>query len=100
MGITTIFLIGYIVVIGVFGKTDISGFLPMKLAASIQRVWWTMAPPLTVTQTTTADGKKETDYRVPTRQLTPQELAQLKSNKTTTPASAAKPSPTSPPPAR
>ena len=39
MGIATLFLLGYIIVIGIFGNVDISGLLPTKLAATIQSAW-------------------------------------------------------------
>jgi len=77
MGIATLFLLLYIVVIGVFGRVDISGLLPIKLAAAIETNWPKM--PFFVA------GRHDLDngqgrimyYTVPTRQLTPQEVRQL-----------------------
>jgi hypothetical protein len=77
MGITTLFLLLYIVVIGIFGRVDITGLLPIKLAASIQQAWPEM-PFFSTAKTVSDDGKeKEVYYTVPTRQLTPQEVAKL-----------------------
>ena len=81
MGITGIFLVGYIVVIGIFGNVDISGLLPIKLATSIQNAWPRM-PFFTVEQQPIDGGKgREIYYTVPTRQFTPQELARMENKK-------------------
>ena len=78
MGITGLFLIGYIVVIGIFGNTDISPLLPMQLATSIQTHWPDL-PFFTVQKQSIDDGKEQVIYyTVPTRQLTPKEIAALK----------------------
>jgi hypothetical protein len=81
MGITGLFLLLYIVVIGVFGRVDISGLLPIKLAAGIQAAWPKM--PFFSVEKETVDGGKgeEIYYTVPSRQLTPQEVAGLMANK-------------------
>jgi hypothetical protein len=77
MGIAGLFLLGYIVVIGVFGRIDISGLLPIKLATSIQTHWPDL-PFFTVEKQSVDGGKgQEIYYTVPTRQLTPKEVAQI-----------------------
>jgi len=81
MGITTGFLLLYIVVIGVFGRVDISGLLPIKLAAGIEAAWPRM-PFFSVEKEAVEGGKgEEIYYTVPSRQLTPQEVAGLMANK-------------------
>jgi hypothetical protein len=81
MGITGLFLLLYIVVIGVFGRVDISGLLPVKFAASLQEAWPKM--PFFSVEKEAVDGGKgeEIYYTVPSRQLTPQEVARLLANK-------------------
>lgn len=77
MGITGLFLIGYIVLVGIFGNTDISPYLPMQLATSIE-THWPELPFFAVQKRPMDDGKGEEVYfTVPTRQLTPQEIAAL-----------------------
>jgi len=77
MGISTLFLTGYIVIIGIFGKTDISPLLPTELASSIQAHWPDM-PFFTARKEFLHNGKEEKIFlTVPTRQLTPQEIAAL-----------------------
>lgn len=76
MGITGLFLIGYIVVIGIFGNTDISSLLPTTLARNIQVHWPDL--PFFKTQKFVTHDDTETFYTVPTRQLTPEEIARLK----------------------
>lgn len=75
MGITGISLLLYCVVIGLFGNVDISGYLPMRLAASIQMAWPEM--PFFSMKKEPVGGGQEIYYTVPTRQLTPQEVAQM-----------------------
>ena len=78
MGITGLFLLGYIVVIGIFGNVDISPLLPTQLASSIQTHWPDL-PFFAVQKQRLDDGNgQEIYYTVPTRQLTPQEIAKLK----------------------
>ena len=78
MGITSICLIGYIVIIGIFGNTDISPLLPQETAKAIATHWPDM-PFFKSVKRLSDDGKEEeTFFRVPTRQLTPQEIAALK----------------------
>jgi hypothetical protein len=86
MGITGLFLLGYILVIGVFGNVDISGLLPVKLATSLREAWPQM--PFFAVDKESEPGKgQEIYYTVPTRQLTPQELARMgKTNSATHPA--------------
>lgn len=77
MGITTLFLIVYIVVIGIFGDVDISGLLPIKLAENIQEVWSHM-PFFDVEKEPTPDGKGQVIYyTVPTRQFSKAEIARM-----------------------
>jgi len=77
-GISTLFLLVYIVVIGIFGNVDISAWLPIKLATSLQEAWPRM-PFFTVQQQAGPDGQGQVIYyTVPTRQITPQELARMK----------------------
>lgn len=77
LGISTLFFSGYIVVIGIFGNVDVSPLLPIKLAASIQAAWPKM-PFFKVEEEAVNDGKAhEIYYTVPTRQLTPQEIAAM-----------------------
>ena len=77
MGILGLSLLGYIVVIGIFGNADISRFLPMKLATSIQTAWPRL--PFFRVETTSIDHGRgeEIRYTVPTRQFTPQEIARM-----------------------
>ncbi len=89
MGITGLCLIGYIVVIGIFGNTDISPLLPNDFARTVQ-VHWPDMPFFKAQSRVLDDGEKETFYTVPTRQLTPQEIAALKA---TGPEPAAAPKP-------
>jgi hypothetical protein len=78
MGITGLFLIGYIVVIGIFGNTDITPLLPTDYARSIQTHWPNL-PFFKVQKQSLDDGQEqEIYYTVPTRQLTPKEIAALK----------------------
>jgi hypothetical protein len=96
MGITGLFLIGYIVIIGIFGNVDITPILPMQLATSIETHWPNL-PFFNVQKEPVDDGKdQETYYTVPTRQLTPQEIAKLKATGPE-PAAAAKPKETTAP---
>ncbi len=76
-GITSLCLLGYIVVIGIFGNVDISGLLPNRMALTIQYAWPQM-PFFTVEREPVNGGRgEEIIYTVPTRQLTPQEIALL-----------------------
>ena len=77
MGISGLFLIAYIVVIGVFGNTDISWLLPQQFAASLQEAWPRM-PFFAVEKKSVDDGKEqEIYYTVPTRQLTQLDLMRM-----------------------
>ncbi|MCE0483650.1 MAG: hypothetical protein LV479_05370 [Methylacidiphilales bacterium] len=77
MGIIGLSLLIYIIVIGIFGNVDISRFLPMKLAASIQDAWPRL--PFFRTETESIDqGRGEIIYyTVPTRQFSSHEVAQM-----------------------
>jgi len=80
-GITGLSVVAYGLVIGVFGNTDISGYLPIKLATSIQ-THWPELPFFSVKREIFPNGKgQETYYTVPTRQITARELAQLEAGK-------------------
>jgi hypothetical protein len=80
-GIAGLSLALYVLVIGVFGNIDISGFLPVKLATSIQMEWPDL-PFFSVEKHSINNGRnQETYYTVPTRLLTPQEIAQFKAGK-------------------
>jgi hypothetical protein len=78
MGITSICLLGYIVVIGIFGNTDITPLLPTDTAKSIAVHWPDMPFFKTAHQTIDDGTQTETYYLVPTRQLTAKEIAALK----------------------
>jgi hypothetical protein len=65
LGIAALSVVAYVLVFVVFGKTDVSGLLPASPAA---RFHWPDLPYFFV----------ETYYTVPTRQLTPGEVAQLR----------------------
>jgi len=77
MGITTLFLLGYIVVIGIFGNVDVTPLLPEKLAASILDAWPKL-PIFKQVSDTDSDSERITYYTVPTRIFTPQELAAMR----------------------
>jgi hypothetical protein len=78
MGITGLFLLGYIVIVGIFGNTDISPLLPNDMAKSIATHWPDL-PFFKVQQQAIDDGtEKEVYFTVPTRQLTAKEIAALK----------------------
>ena len=78
-GLTGTALVLYFLVFVVFGKLDVSGIMPPtdKIANAILNVWPRM--PFFAVQKETIDGGKgqEIYYTVPTRQLTPQELARM-----------------------
>jgi hypothetical protein len=62
-----------------FGKTDVSWIMPdtNRIARTMIEVWPNM-PFFEVQKQPTADGKgEEIVYTVPTRQITPQELARM-----------------------
>jgi len=80
MGITTICLLGYIVVIGIFGNTDITPLLPTETARSLQARWPDMPFFKTAHQTIDNGTQTETYFLVPTRQLTAKEIAALKAS--------------------
>jgi hypothetical protein len=78
MGITSICLLGYIVVIGIFGNTDITPLLPTDTARAIQTHWPDLPIFKSAHQTINDGTETETYYLVPTRQLTAKEIAALK----------------------
>ena len=79
MGITGLSLVLYIVAIGIFGNVDVSGWLPMKLATSIQEAWPRMPFFSAEKRPVNAGQGQEVYYAVPTRQLTAQEIARMES---------------------
>ncbi len=85
LGITTLSIIAYILAFYVFGKTDVTGFLPPR---TIMRFHWPDLPYFFVSKEKSPDGQsEETVYTVPSRQLTASELAQLEAtNQTAKPA--------------
>ena len=72
------------VVIGILGTWISVRFLPTKLAASIETHWPKL--PLFAVEKEPVDGGKgeEIYFTVPTRQLTPQEIARLEATKPAT----------------
>ena len=82
-------LLGYFLLFGVLGKYDINWALPWK---KMFRAPWPELPFFTTWKSTTDDGQQEVIYQVPSRQLTKQEIAQLRY----TPPPATNAAPTSP----
>src|SRR5258708_36396726 len=76
MGISGLFLAGYIVVIGVFGNVNISPLLPTKLAAFFQQAWPRL--PFFCLREESVNGGKVIYYTVSTRRLTPLGRAPMK----------------------
>ena len=73
LGIGGLCVVAYILVFVVFGQSDVSGFLPRPYTPSFH---WPNLPQFLVRSD---DSKKpETIYTVPTRQITPQELAEIR----------------------
>jgi hypothetical protein len=69
----------YFLVFVVLGKIDVSGIMPPanKIANAIIDVWPRL-PFFTVKKESVDGGKgQEVDYTVPTRQITPQEIARM-----------------------
>ena len=79
MGMTGLFLAGYIVVIGIFGNVDVSWLMPPtdKIANAILEVWPRL--PFFAVQKESINGGngEEIYYTVSTRQFTPQELLRM-----------------------
>jgi hypothetical protein len=73
LGLTLTGFVLYFVIFVIFGKTDVGWMLPPV----VRHIQWPDLPRFFVTTQKTADGQEETIYTVPSRQLTPQELAQL-----------------------
>jgi hypothetical protein len=72
-------LVLYFLVFVVFGKLDVSWLMPdtRRIAQNLIETWPEM-PFFEVQKQPTADGKgEEIIYTVPTRQITPQELARM-----------------------
>lgn len=74
-GIGLVALLGYFLLFGVLGKYDINWALPWK---KMIRAHWPDLPFFTSWKETSPDGQQEVIYQVPSHQLTPQEIAQLK----------------------
>jgi hypothetical protein len=74
-GLGLVALLGSFLLFGVLGKYDISWALPWK---KMFRAPWPDLPFFSSWKTTAQDGQQETIYQVPTRQLTPQEIAHLR----------------------
>ncbi len=74
-GIGLVALLGYFLLFDVLGKYDINWALPWKQMA---RAPWPDLPFFTAWKTSTPDGQQEVIYQVPSRQLTPQEIARLR----------------------
>jgi hypothetical protein len=75
LGMTVVALLGYFLLFDVLGKADINWALPWK---KLVRAHWPDLPFFSSWKTTTADGRQEVIYQVPSRQLTPREIALLK----------------------
>jgi hypothetical protein len=78
-GLTGTGLVLYFVVFVVFGKVNLNGIMPDtdQIARTLIEVWPKL-PFFTVEKMPINGGKgQEVYYTVPTRQLTPQELAQM-----------------------
>ena len=78
-GLTGTAILLYFLVFVVFGKSDVSWFMPStdEIARTIISVWPRM-PFFVVEKESTNGGKgEEIYYTVPTRQLTPQELTRM-----------------------
>jgi hypothetical protein len=78
-GLTATALVLYFVVFVLFGKLDMSWIMPdtNQIARTFIEVWPRM-PFFTMQKETSADGKgQDIYYTVPTRQLTPQEIARM-----------------------
>lgn len=79
LGIGGLCVVAYVLIFFVFGRTDVSGFLPLPHAAAFR---WPNLPKFFVGQ---SDSKTPvTIYTVPTRQLTPQEMSQIPSSESST----------------
>jgi hypothetical protein len=75
LGMTAVALAGYFLLVDVLGKTDINWALPWK---KFVRAHWPDLPFFSSWKETTADGKEEVIYQVPSRQLTKEEIARLR----------------------
>ena len=94
VGITGLTALALFVFFNFVGKIDVSWALPWTKPF---RMLWPDLPHFASWTTTTTDGRQETIYQVPTRQLTREEIAHL----SYTPAATnAAPAATSPPAAR
>jgi hypothetical protein len=74
-GMALIGLLGYFLLFGVLDRYDINWALPWK---KMIRAHWPDLPFFSSWTRTTPEGGQETIYQVPSRVLTPQEIAQLK----------------------
>ena len=79
----------YFLAFVVFGKVDVGWMMPDTEKFARELMWaWPKLPVFEVQKETTKDGKGQVIYyTVPTRQLTPQDLAQMGvTNRTVKPA--------------
>ncbi len=90
VGITTLTLLALFVFFNYVGKTDVGWALPWTKPFHLH---WPDLPIFAAWKTTTPDGQPETVYQVPTRQLTPTEIAQMRYTPSATNAATASSSP-------
>lgn len=84
LGISALSLAAYFLIFVVFGKTEVG----WRMSSSAVRFQWPNLPAFTVEKSSSPQGEDhETIYTVPSRQLTPRELAQIEAaNRTAKPA--------------
>jgi hypothetical protein len=74
LGISALSLAAYFLIFVVFGKTEIG----WRTSTSAPHFQWPNLPAFTVEKSSSPQGEdQETIYTVPSRQLTPKELAQI-----------------------
>jgi hypothetical protein len=78
-GLTGTALVLYFVVFVVFGKLDVSWFMPStdEIARTIVSIWPRLPFFAVQKENVTGPHGQETYYTVPTRQFSPQELARM-----------------------
>jgi hypothetical protein len=74
VGITALTFLSLFIFFNYVGKTDVGWALPWTKPF---RLHWPDLPHFASWTTTDSDGRKETIYQVPSRQLTPAEIAQM-----------------------
>jgi hypothetical protein len=75
VGITGLTFLSLFIFFNYVGKTDVGWALPWTKPF---RLHWPDLPIFASWKTTTPDGRQETIYQVPSRQLTPAEIAHLR----------------------